>query len=75
MFRAYTATAASAELLARQLEAHLNEYASEVVSVSYSVEAQVHRVLAVYVELETGDVAEAALAAVEEVLEEADAVD
>lgn len=55
------------------LESHLNEYASEVVSVSYHVEGGTHRALAVYVELATGEAAEAALAAVEEVLDEAEA--
>lgn len=73
MFRTYTAAARSAEDLGRMLESHLNEHASEVVSVAYQVEGGMHRALAVYVELETGDFAEAALAAVDEVLDEAEA--
>jgi hypothetical protein len=46
-FETWTSSADDAESLARSLEAHLNEFAERVISVSYSVNAG-HHVLAVY---------------------------
>ncbi|GAC1473096.1 MAG: hypothetical protein PVSMB7_26600 [Chloroflexota bacterium] len=47
MFRTWTTSADDAETVSRALEVHLNEFADEVVSVSYSVDGAYH-VLAVY---------------------------
>lgn len=71
MFKTWTNSADDAELLARSLEAHLNEFADEVVAVSYDVRDK-HRVLAVYrtIEPSQNDLAEAALAEAESVLDE-----
>jgi hypothetical protein len=51
MFKTWTTSAADAETAARDLEAHLNEFAEEVISVAYAVERG-HHVLAVYREIE-----------------------
>lgn len=71
MFKTWTDSADSAELLARDLEAHLNEFAAEVVAVSYHVDRK-HRVLAVYrvIEPPVSDAAEAVLAEAESVLDD-----
>jgi uncharacterized lipoprotein YehR (DUF1307 family) len=63
MFKAWNASAHDGHLLARQLEAHLNEYAAEVVSVSYCV-ADEHFALVVYRPVETIEAA-TELAAIE----------
>ena len=47
MFKSWTTSADDAESLARNVEAHLNEHAEEVVSVSYAVTDK-HRALLVY---------------------------
>ncbi|MCC7363016.1 MAG: hypothetical protein IT303_01490 [Dehalococcoidia bacterium] len=53
MFAAWTAEARDGQSLERLIEAHLNEFAETVVSVSYHVsESGVHRALAVYIEIE-----------------------
>jgi hypothetical protein len=69
MYKVWTASAAQATALARSLESHLNEYAEEIISVSYAV-TDVHHVLAVYrmVDLTDGAGAEAAVAAAEELM-------
>ena len=70
MFRTWVGAADTAEELARKLEAHLNEFADEVISVSYDVGDQ-HRALAVYRPVETtSELAEAAVAEAEQVVEE-----
>ncbi len=51
MFKTWSCSAMDAESVARELEGHLNEYAEEVVSVSYAVN-EGHHVLAVYREIE-----------------------
>jgi hypothetical protein len=51
MYKTWVASATDAETLARNLEIHLNEFASEVISVSYAVN-DVHQVLAVYREID-----------------------
>lgn len=51
MYKTWTDSASDCQSLARSLEAHLNEYAAEIVSVSYAV-ADAHYVLAVYREIE-----------------------
>ena len=48
MFNTWTDSDDDAESLARKLEGHLNEYAEDVISVSYSVDGGRHHVLAVY---------------------------
>jgi hypothetical protein len=63
MYKAWNASATSGALLARQLEAHLNEHASEVLSVSYSVAGE-HFVLVVYRPVEIWEAA-TELAAIE----------
>lgn len=70
MFKTWTASAEDLETAARELEAHLNEYADEVVAVTYAV-AGAHRVLAVYKPVEAAGLeGEAeAVVAVEEMLE------
>lgn len=72
MFKAWTDSADDPELLARSLEAHLNEFAAEVVAVSYD-SGDKHRVLAVYrtIEPAVSDSAEAVLAEAESLLDEA----
>jgi hypothetical protein len=57
--------------LARELEAHLNEFAAEVVSVSYAV-TDSHHVLAVYKLVEPSTSGqEVAVSAAEQIIEEA----
>lgn len=70
MFRTWVHSDPDPEGLARALEAHLNEYAEEVLSVSYSVD-RTHHVLAVYRGIETAGSAraEAALAEAEDIIE------
>ncbi|MGI8826966.1 MAG: hypothetical protein ACR2JC_15240 [Chloroflexota bacterium] len=72
MYKTWTGEAANAESLARNLEAHLNEHAAEVIAVSYAV-AGSHHVLAVYRELDGAlDVhEEAAVTLAEQIIEEA----
>ena len=67
MFEVWTANDTDAEGLARRLEAHLNEFAAEVVSVSYAVAGK-HFVMAVYRPVEPAD--DVALEAVVELAEE-----
>jgi hypothetical protein len=72
MFKAWTSSAANGESLARDLEAHLNEHADEVISVSYAVETD-HYVLAVYRPVDSGGQEEAAVAYAEHIIDEAHA--
>lgn len=70
MFKTWCASADQLETLARDLEAHLNEYADEVVAVSYAI-GDAHAILAVYKPVEPGALvgeAEAVVAA-EEIIE------
>ncbi|HLJ68894.1 MAG TPA: hypothetical protein VKX16_16175 [Chloroflexota bacterium] len=69
MYRTWTASAEDAESLARALEAHLNEFAEEVISVGYAVTGS-HHVLAVYRELEGSLQAGAVVAVAEQILDE-----
>ena len=71
MFKTWTSGGPDAESVARELETHLNEYAQDVVSVSYAVTDQ-HWVLAVYRAIEaTAMAGEAeAVAVAEHILEE-----
>jgi len=75
MFMTWTASDDDAEALARLVEGHLNEFAEVVVSVSYSVSAGRHHVLAVFVPIGApeGDQARAAAAVseAEEIVEQA----
>lgn len=72
MFKAWTSSAQDGESLARHLEAHLNEHAHEVLSVSYAV-AREHHVLAVYRPIEPMDPeqTEAAVSAAETIIDQA----
>lgn len=74
MYKTWTAHGDDAEGVARQLEAHLNEYAQHVVSVAYAVAGQ-HYVLAVYKEVEAAvDMREeAAVTLAEHIIDEASA--
>jgi hypothetical protein len=72
VFKTWTGSAESAEALARSLEAHLNEFAEHVVSVSYVIEDG-HHVFAVYEQIDmTGNAAEeAAVSVAEQIIDEA----
>ena len=72
MYKTWTGQSDDMDTLARNLEAHLNEYADEVVSVSYAV-AGAHYVLAVYREIEMASDAreEAAVTVAEQIIDEA----
>ena len=72
MFQVWTGSSHDPAALARQLEAHLNEFAAEVVSVSYSVAGK-HFALAVYRPIETwpDDSMEAAVSIAEEIVADA----
>ena len=74
MIRTWTFAAAEAEAMARALEAHLNEFAEEVISVSYAVTDK-HHVLAVYrgVEMLDEDSAAVAVEIAEQLVEDAQA--
>ena len=71
MFKSWTTSADDADTLARNVEAHLNEHADEVLSVSYAV-ADKHRALVVYrpIEAALGAPAEAAVTVAEHILEQ-----
>jgi len=71
MYKTWTASADDGESVARGLEAHLNEFAEEVVSVCYAVAGQ-HHVLAVYRPLEPTirGQEEAAVAVAEQIIDE-----
>lgn len=69
MYRVWTASAGTPDALARSLEMHLNEFAEEIVAVSYAV-TDAHHVLAVYraVDLSGRPAVEAAVAVAEELV-------
>ena len=70
MLKTWTASSREVESLARDLEAHLNEFADEVVSVGYAVTDR-HYVLAVYkmVELSIEDRQEVAVSEAKHIIE------
>lgn len=72
MYKTWTGFADDAPTVARDLEAHLNEYAGEVVSVAYAV-SDLHYVLAVYREVDAGHEAshEAAVSIAEQIIDHA----
>jgi hypothetical protein len=72
MFSVWTASDDDPDALARRLEAHLNEFAADVLAVSYSVASQ-HFVMAVYrrVEASTEDRLEAAVGIAEDIVSDA----
>jgi hypothetical protein len=74
MYKTWTAAAIDPTLLARDLEAHLNEYADEVISVAYAI-GQDHRVLAVYraIDAASGAVQENAVSVAEQILDHSQA--
>jgi hypothetical protein len=74
MYRTWVFSADDAESLARSLEIHINEFADEIVSVSYSVDT-LHHVLVVYREIEAANMerAEAAVSVAEHIIDEAQA--
>jgi hypothetical protein len=73
MLRVWTASADSADELAGNLESFLNEFAADVVSVSYTV-TEAHHVLVVYrpFDLEAGKAEETAVALAEQIIDEAE---
>lgn len=75
MFLTYTNSDTDAVTLARNLAAHLNEFAERVISVSYSVSEGQHYVLAVYEEVTASDDGrmEAAVSLAEDIVEQAQA--
>jgi hypothetical protein len=50
MYRSWTCSGEDGKSVARALEAHVNEFADEIVSVSYAVDRE-HHVLVVYREV------------------------
>lgn len=73
MFKTWTASAKELPALARAVEGHLNEFAEEVISVSYAIAGAEHHVLVVYrpVELELDATLEAAVSVAEDIVESA----
>jgi hypothetical protein len=70
MFKAWSARARDQQALERTIEAHLNEFADEVVSVAYAVADQ-HYALIVYRPLETEEeAAGVAVAVAEQIIDE-----
>jgi hypothetical protein len=71
MYKAWWASAEGGEELAQKLEAQLNEFAGEVIAVSYAVDTGTHHVLAVYREVESseGSSAEEAVAVAERIID------
>ncbi|HZS94049.1 MAG TPA: hypothetical protein VFA78_04570 [Chloroflexota bacterium] len=72
MYKCWTCQGSDAGEAARYLEAHLNEFAAEVISVAYAVADQ-HYILAVYrsVDAAAPAVEEAAVTAAEQIIERA----
>lgn len=69
MYTAWTTSADNPDALARSVEAHLNEFAGEVISVSYAVHAQ-HHALVVYRAIEiTEESVEEAIAVAEHIID------
>lgn len=70
MFKTWASSSSEIESLTRDLEAHLNEFADEVISVAYAVTDR-HFVLAVYrrVELSIEDRQEVAISEAEHIIE------
>jgi hypothetical protein len=67
MYKTWTASRDDGRVLARELEAHLNEFAAEVVSVSYAV-SKSHYVLAVYRPVDSQE--EAAVTLAEQIIDQ-----
>ena len=74
MFKTWTASDEDPEALARAVEGHLNEFAEEVISVSYGIGGR-HFVMVGYrkVEAAQNDRQEAAVSVAEEIVEQAQA--
>ena len=74
MFKTWTASDEDPEALARAVEGHLNEFAEDVISVSYAIAGR-HFVMVVYrqVEAAQNDRQEAAVSVAEEIVEQAQA--
>ncbi|HEX8917744.1 MAG TPA: hypothetical protein VF898_04535 [Chloroflexota bacterium] len=70
MFKVWQGSAGNAETLARDLEAHLNEYADEVMSVSYAIAGN-HFAIAVYRELDISAGHAVAISAAEQIIDDA----
>lgn len=71
MYKALTISATLPDELARGVEAHLNEFAAEIVSVSYAI-GDGHHALVVYREIDTsGEAAsDQAVAVAEQIIED-----
>lgn len=72
MFKAWTGSAGDAETLARSLEAHLNEFAAQVVSIGYAV-AGGHHALVVYrsIDMSESEPTQTAVEVAESILDDA----
>ncbi len=76
MYKVWTASAPTNAEVARELETHLNEFASEVISVAYDVTVGGdHHVLAVYTSIELMEAGSehAAVELAEDIVQEAEA--
>ncbi len=74
MYKAWWCSAPAGETLAKLVEAHLNEFADEVISVAYSISDE-HNVLAIYREIAESHESEmeASVSIAEQILDEANA--
>lgn len=69
MYKTWSTSAGDAGNLAQSLEAHLNEFAEDIVSVSYAVDGE-HHVLVVYRPVEiTLESADEAVAVAEQIID------
>jgi hypothetical protein len=71
MYKAWWTSAEAGGELAQKLEAHLNEFAGEIIGVSYAVDTGTHQVLAVYRAVESSEAssAEDAVAVAERIID------
>lgn len=72
MYKAWHGSGDDMSVVTRRLEAHLNEFAEEVISVSYAISTG-HHILAVYRTVEVADTESAAVVAAEEIIDGAHA--
>lgn len=69
MYKTWATTARDREALARDVESHLNEFAAEVISVTYAV-TDVHHALLVYRAIDTSVEADSAVAVAEQIIDD-----
>ena len=72
MFKAWSGSAGNAEALARSLEAHLNEFAEQVISVGYAISGG-HHALVVYrtIDISESEPTQTAVEVAESILDDA----